>query len=71
MTPPGPTQLLIVLLAVVLLFGARKLPDLARSVGRSSRILRAELNADAGPDPAGADDDADRGGNGPPPGPGR
>ena len=46
MTPPGPTQLLIVLLVLVLLFGAKKLPDLARSVGRSSRILKSELNAD-------------------------
>ncbi|MEV1293708.1 twin-arginine translocase TatA/TatE family subunit [Pseudonocardia sp. NPDC049635] len=45
MTPPGPTQLLIILLVVVLLFGAKKLPDLARSVGRSSRILKTELNA--------------------------
>ncbi|WP_281071444.1 twin-arginine translocase TatA/TatE family subunit [Pseudonocardia parietis] len=45
MTPPGPTQLLIVLLVLVLLFGAKKLPDLARSVGRSSRILKSELNA--------------------------
>ncbi|MBO4240097.1 MULTISPECIES: twin-arginine translocase TatA/TatE family subunit [Pseudonocardia] len=44
MTPPGPTQLLVVLLVVVLLFGAKKLPDLARSVGRSTRILRSELS---------------------------
>lgn len=50
MTPPGPTQLLIVLLVVVLLFGAQKLPDLARSVGRSSRILKSELNAKDGDD---------------------
>ncbi|MEQ3553299.1 twin-arginine translocase TatA/TatE family subunit [Pseudonocardia nematodicida] len=46
MTPPGPTQLLIILLVVVLLFGAKKLPDLARSVGRSSRILKSELSAE-------------------------
>jgi sec-independent protein translocase protein TatA len=46
MTPPGPTQLLIVLLVLVLLFGAKKLPDLARSVGRSSRILKTELAAE-------------------------
>lgn len=44
MTPPGPTQLLVVLLVVVLLFGAKKLPDLARSVGRSTRILKSELS---------------------------
>ena len=34
---------LIVLVAFVLLFGSHKLPDMARSVGRSMRILKAEL----------------------------
>ncbi|MFB3738911.1 MAG: twin-arginine translocase TatA/TatE family subunit [Candidatus Velamenicoccus archaeovorus] len=32
----GPTEILIVLGIVVLLFGAKKLPELARSLGRSS-----------------------------------
>lgn len=31
----GPTQLLIVLMIILLLFGSSKLPDLARSLGRS------------------------------------
>ena len=31
----GPTQLLIVLIIVLVLFGSNKLPDLARSLGRS------------------------------------
>ena len=31
----GMGELLIILLVVLLLFGARKLPDLARSLGRS------------------------------------
>ena len=39
----GPTQLLVVLGVLVLLFGAKKLPDAARAIGRSTRILRAEL----------------------------
>ncbi|WP_116248605.1 Sec-independent protein translocase subunit TatA [Nocardiopsis sp. FIRDI 009] len=37
----GPTIAILVILAL-LLFGAKKLPDLARSVGRSARILKAE-----------------------------
>ncbi|MFV2195394.1 Sec-independent protein translocase subunit TatA [Nocardiopsis sp. LOL_012] len=37
----GPTIAILVVLAL-LLFGAKKLPDLARSVGRSARILKAE-----------------------------
>jgi sec-independent protein translocase protein TatA len=35
----------IVAVAAMLLFGSRRLPDAARSIGRSARILRAELHA--------------------------
>ncbi len=31
----GPLEILLILLLILLLFGARKLPDLARSLGRS------------------------------------
>ncbi|KAB1643151.1 twin-arginine translocase TatA/TatE family subunit [Gulosibacter chungangensis] len=41
-------HLLIILAIVMLLFGAGKLPDLARSVGQSMRIFRNEMSADAG-----------------------
>jgi len=37
----GP-ELLILVLVVVILFGAKRLPDAARSVGRSMRIFKAE-----------------------------
>ncbi|MFJ9554469.1 Sec-independent protein translocase subunit TatA [Nocardiopsis sp. NPDC101807] len=37
----GPTLAILAILAL-LLFGAKKLPDLARSLGRSARILKAE-----------------------------
>ncbi len=36
------SELLILLLLIVLLFGAKRLPDAARGVGRSLRIFKAE-----------------------------
>lgn len=36
----GPTELIIILVILLLLFGAKKLPDLANSVGRSIREFR-------------------------------
>jgi len=54
-------HLVIILAIVLLLFGAPKLPALARSVGQSMRIFRGEVKTlkeeSAGPD---ADDDAAR-----------
>ena len=38
----GTPELLIILAVVVLLFGASKLPDLARNSGRALRIFKAE-----------------------------
>ena len=40
----GWTELIIVIFLVLLLFGANKLPDLARSMGRSARIFKSEVN---------------------------
>ena len=40
--PPGPSELILILLIVVLLFGAKKLPELARGSGRALRIFKAE-----------------------------
>jgi len=39
----SPWHLLIVAIVFVLLFGSKKLPDAARSVGRSMRIFKAEV----------------------------
>lgn len=38
----GTTEILIILAVVLLLFGSSKLPMLARSLGKSARILKAE-----------------------------
>ncbi|MFJ9817214.1 Sec-independent protein translocase subunit TatA [Streptomyces sp. NPDC101151] len=41
----GPTEIILILVIVVLLFGAKKLPDMARSLGKSARILKSEAKA--------------------------
>jgi sec-independent protein translocase protein TatA len=38
----SPTVLIILIVAVILIFGSKRLPDAARGVGRSLRILKAE-----------------------------
>mgnify|MGYP000879414371 FL=1 len=43
---------LIILAIVVLIFGAAKLPALAKSVGQSMRILKSEVSEPAMGDPA-------------------
>ncbi|MCX7783618.1 MAG: twin-arginine translocase TatA/TatE family subunit [Meiothermus sp.] len=44
--PIGPTELIIILVIVVLLFGARKLPELARGLGQSAKEFRKGLSED-------------------------
>ncbi len=46
-------EIIIVLLIVLLLFGARKLPDLARSIGASAKEFRKGLDS-------GMDDDEEK-----------
>ncbi|MFF1692597.1 Sec-independent protein translocase subunit TatA [Streptomyces sp. NPDC058257] len=40
-----PWHLLIVGIVVIVLFGSKKLPDTARAVGKSLRILKSETKA--------------------------
>ena len=39
---PGTWEMVIILAIVILIFGAAKLPDLARATGQSLRIFKAE-----------------------------
>jgi len=39
----GPMEIGLIILAVLLLFGYKKLPDASRSMGRSLRIFKSEM----------------------------
>ena len=41
-TAPGGPELILIVLVIMLLFGAKKLPELARGSGRALRIFKAE-----------------------------
>ena len=38
-----PMHILILVIVIILLFGAKRLPDLARSVGQSLKIFKSEV----------------------------
>lgn len=38
-----PSHILILLIVILVLFGAKRLPDSARSLGRSMRIFKSEI----------------------------
>ncbi|HYY12637.1 MAG TPA: Sec-independent protein translocase subunit TatA [Kineosporiaceae bacterium] len=39
----GPMEIGLIILAILLLFGYRRLPDASRSLGRSLRIFKGEM----------------------------
>ncbi|MBJ7286898.1 MAG: Sec-independent protein translocase subunit TatA [Candidatus Nanopelagicus sp.] len=48
-----PWHLLVLALVFIVLFGAKRLPDSARSLGRSLRIFKSEINEMKNDDAAG------------------
>ena len=40
----GPTEIIVIVLAIVLLFGATKLPQLAKALGQSKRAFKEGLD---------------------------
>ena len=57
----NPWAIIILVLLVVLLFGAGKLPGLARNVGKSMRIFKSEVEELRGDDSGDEEEDEDRG----------
>ncbi|MFI8962397.1 twin-arginine translocase TatA/TatE family subunit [Streptomyces sp. NPDC053493] len=50
----GISEIAIILIVLILVLGAKKLPELARSAGKSARILKSEakaMKADDAPEP--------------------
>lgn len=43
----GPMELIIILLIVVLLFGGRKIPEIAKGLGKGIREFKGALNHDS------------------------
>lgn len=46
----GPSEVIVILIVVMLLFGAKKLPDLARGTGQALRIFKEETRGIGAPD---------------------
>lgn len=44
---PGSQELIIIFLIVVLLFGAKKIPDLAKGIGKGIKNFKNEMKDDA------------------------
>jgi sec-independent protein translocase protein TatA len=56
----NPWAIVLLIVLVILLFGANKLPGLARNMGKSMRIFKSEVEEMRGDDKgAAADDDED------------
>lgn len=40
----GPAEIIIIVVLLILLFGWKRLPDAARSLGRSARVFKSEVD---------------------------
>jgi sec-independent protein translocase protein TatA len=56
----GGGELIIILAVLLLLFGARKLPDLARSIGQSAKEFRKGIQEGTADEPEEADEEAEK-----------
>jgi sec-independent protein translocase protein TatA len=57
----GTPELIVILVILVLLFGAKKLPELARSVGTSAKELKTSMKDDGkSSNPKSADKNVDK-----------
>lgn len=57
---PGTTEIILIIVALLLLFGAKRIPDLARSVGQALNMFRKGMKEGI----SDTDDEEDNSGNG-------
>lgn len=55
----SPWPIVIIIVAAILLFGANKLPGLARNMGKSMRIFKSEVEEMRGDDKHSSDDEGE------------
>ena len=53
----GPEWIIVGVIAIVVIFGAKKLPEMARSIGRAQGEFKKGLKEGADPDVSGTSDD--------------
>jgi len=54
--PVGPTELLLIVLIIVIIFGARKLPELGKSLGEGIKNFRKSIGGSKGKDDTSSSD---------------
>jgi len=47
MSMPGPGELIIIFLIVLIIFGARRIPDIAKGLGRGIKDFKSALREDS------------------------
>ena len=50
MSMPGPLELLVIFLVVLLLFGGKKLPEVGRALGEGIKEFKKAIQGDSGSD---------------------
>lgn len=56
---PGGWELIVIIGVLVLLFGAKRLPDMARSIGQSARVFKGEMKGMKDDNPPATPEQAD------------
>ncbi|MCK4264459.1 MAG: twin-arginine translocase TatA/TatE family subunit [Candidatus Aminicenantes bacterium] len=55
--PVGPTELLLIVLIIIIIFGARKLPELGKSLGEGIKNFRKSISSKEKNDKSSSDTD--------------